>query len=73
MDFAYIQIFVNFEQNDWARLLSMHKFVYNCQNTTIGHMFFELNCGYHYYVTYYCFYVSHNKNFNQIHVFYLSL
>ena len=43
---AYLRAFVNFEQNDWARLLSMADFAYNnAQNVITGHMLFELNCG----------------------------
>ena len=45
---AYLQAFVNFEQNDWARLLLMAKFAYNnAKNLSTGHMPFQLNCGYH--------------------------
>ena len=45
---AYLQAFVNFKQNDWARLLPMAEFVYNnAKNSSTGHMPFELNCGYH--------------------------
>ena len=45
---AYLQTFVNFEQNDWARLLSIVEFVYNNgKNASTGHMLFKLNCGYH--------------------------
>ena len=45
---AYLQAFVNFEQNDWARLLPMAKFAYNnTKNANTGHTPFELNCGYH--------------------------
>ena len=44
----YLQAFVNFEQNDWARLLPMAKFAYNnAKNSSTGHTPFELNCGYH--------------------------
>ena len=50
---AYLQTFVNFEQNDWARLFSMTEFAYNnAKNTSIGHIPFELNCGYHLWVSY---------------------
>ena len=50
---AYLQDFVNFEQNNWARLLPMAKFAYNnAKNTSIGFMPFELNCGYHPWVSY---------------------
>ncbi len=45
---AYLQDFVNFEQDDWAKLLSMAELVYNnAKNSSIGHMPFELNCGYY--------------------------
>ena len=45
---AYLQTFVNFEQNDWARLLPMAKFAYNnVKNSSTVHTLFELNCGYH--------------------------
>ena len=45
---AYLQAFVNFEQNDWARFLLMAKFAYNnAKNASTGHTLFELNCGYH--------------------------
>ena len=45
---AYLRAFVNFNQNDWARLLLMPEFVYNnAKNASTGHTLFELNCGYH--------------------------
>ena len=45
---AYLRAFVNFEQNDWAKLLPMAEFVYNnAKNTSTGHTPFELNCSYH--------------------------
>ena len=45
---AYLQAFVNFEQNDWARLLSMVEVAYNnAKNASTGHTSFELNCGYY--------------------------
>ena len=45
---AYLWAFVNFEQNDWARLLPMAEFAYNnAKNASTGHTPFELNCGYH--------------------------
>ena len=45
---VYLCIFVNWEQNDWARLLLMAEFAYNnSQNASTGHISFELNCGYH--------------------------
>ena len=45
---AYLQAFVNFEQNDWAWLLPMAEFAYNnAKNASTSHTPFELNCGYH--------------------------
>ena len=45
---AYLQAFVNFEQNNWARFLPMAEFAYhNAKNANTGHTPFELNCGYH--------------------------
>ena len=45
---AYLWAFVNFEQNDWARILPMAEFAYNNEkNASTSHTPFELNCGYH--------------------------
>ena len=50
---AYLRVFVNFEQNDWAQLLPMAEFAYNdAKNASTGHTLFELNCGYHPRVSY---------------------
>ena len=50
---AYLRAFVNFEQNDWARLLPMAEFAYNnAKNASTGHTLFELNCKYHPRVSY---------------------
>ena len=50
---VYLQIFVNFEQNYWARLLLMAEFAYNnAKNASTGHKPFELNCGYHPHVSF---------------------
>ena len=50
---AYLRAFVNFEQNDWARLLPMAEFAYNnAKNASTGYTPFELNCGYHPRVSY---------------------
>ena len=49
----YLRAFVNFEQNNWARLLPMAKFAYNnAKNASIGFTPFELNCGYYPRVSY---------------------
>lgn len=43
-----IRGFVNFEQNNWARLLLITKFANNnTKNTSTGYTLFELNYGYH--------------------------
>ena len=45
---AYLRAFVNFEQNDWARLLPMVEFTYNnAKNASTSYTLFELNYGYH--------------------------
>ena len=45
---VYLWAFVNFEQNNWARLLPMAEFTYNnAKNVSTGHMIFKFNCGYH--------------------------
>ena len=50
---AYLQAFVNIEQNDWARLLPMAEFAYNnAKSASTSFMPFELNCGYHPWVFY---------------------
>ena len=50
---AYFQAFVNFEQNDWARLFPMAEFAYNnAKNASTNHTLFELNCRYHPRVSY---------------------
>ena len=50
---AYLWAFVNFEQNNWARLLLMAEFAYNnAKNASTGFTLFELNCGYHLWVSY---------------------
>ncbi len=45
---AYLQAFVNWEKDNWAKLLPMVKFVYNnAKNATISHTSFKINYGYH--------------------------
>ncbi len=45
---AYLKVFVNWEQDDWTRLLPMAEFAYNnAMNASTGHTPFELNYGYH--------------------------
>ncbi len=45
---AYLRALVNWEQDDWARLLLIVEFAYNnAKNTSTGHTFFKLNCGYY--------------------------
>ena len=50
---AYLRVFVNFEQNDWAQFLPITKFTYNnAKNVSSGHIFFKLNYGYYPCVSY---------------------
>ena len=45
---TYFRAFVNFKQNNWARLLPMAEFAYNnAKNGSTGHTPFKLNCSYH--------------------------
>ena len=45
---VYLQLFVNFKHNDWAKLLSMTKLPYNnAKNVSTGYTPFKLNCSYH--------------------------
>ena len=45
---AYLWTFINFKQNDWARLILMADFTYNnTKNASTGYMPFKLNCEYH--------------------------
>ena len=45
---AYLRAFVNYEQDNQARLLPMAEFAYNnAKYASIGYTPFELNCGYH--------------------------
>ena len=50
---AYLQAFVNFEYNDWARLLPITEFAYNnANNWSTGHAPFKLNCEYDLWMSY---------------------
>lgn len=50
---AYLQAFINFEQNDWTKLLPMAEFAYkNTKNVSIGHTLFKLNCSYYFRMLY---------------------
>ena len=50
---AYLRVFVNFKQNNWAKLLPMAEFTYNnVKNASTGYTSFELNYGYHPWVSY---------------------
>ena len=45
---AYLRVFINLKQNNWAKLLTMAKFVYNnTKNASIGHTLFKLNYGFY--------------------------
>ncbi len=50
---AYLKIFVNYKQNNWARLLLITEFAYNnVKNTSTVHTLFKFNYDYHFYVSY---------------------
>ena len=50
---TYLRTFVNYEQNNWAKLLPMAEFAYNnAKNASTGNTYFKLNCGYHLCVSY---------------------
>ena len=50
---AYFQAFVNFKQNNWVQFLPQADFAYNnTKNVSTGHILFELNCGYYFWITY---------------------
>ena len=50
---VYLWVFINFKQNNWARLLPMAKFAYNnTKNASFCHTLFELNYGYHSWISY---------------------
>ena len=50
---AYLRVFINFEQNDKARLLPIAEFTYNnAKNASTCQTPFELNYGYHLLVSY---------------------
>ena len=45
---VYFRVFVNWEQNNWAKLLPITEFVYNnTKSTSTGHTLFKLNYVYH--------------------------
>ena len=49
----YYWYFINFEQNNLARLLSIAEFMYNnTKNASFGHTSFKMNCGYYFQVLY---------------------
>ena len=50
---TYLRTFVNFKQNDWAKLLLMAEFAYNnAKNASTGYTPFAFNCSYHPYISY---------------------
>ena len=50
---TYLQAFVNFKQNDWAKLLPIAKFTYNnTKNINTSHTPFELNYSYYFQILY---------------------
>lgn len=50
---AYLYIFINFNQNNQIKFLPITKFAYNnTKNASTGYALFELNCDYHFCVSY---------------------
>ncbi len=50
---AYFRILIDYKQNGQVRLLLMTEFTYNnAKNANTGHTPFELNCDYHFYISY---------------------
>ena len=50
---AYLRAFVNYEKDNWAKLLPIVEFAYNnAKHASTEYMAFELNCGYHPRVSY---------------------
>ena len=50
---VYLRAFINFEQNDWARLLPIAEIAYNnAKYASNGHTPCELNYGYHSWMSY---------------------
>ena len=50
---AYLWVFVNFEQNNWAQLLLIAEFTYNnTKNASTGYISFDLNYKYHFRISY---------------------
>ena len=50
---AYLWAFVNFEQNNWAKLLPIVESAYNnAKNSSTSHRPFKLKCGYHRHISF---------------------
>ncbi len=50
---AYLRTLINFDKDNWAKLLLMAKFAYNnIKNTSISHTFFKFNCDFHPQISY---------------------
>lgn len=46
---AYFQAFINYKQNNWARLLLMTRFAYNnMKNASTSYILFELSCDFYF-------------------------
>lgn len=45
---AYFWAFIDFEQDDWVKFISIAKLIYNnIKNASAGYILFKLNCGYY--------------------------
>ncbi len=50
---TYLRAFINYTQNNWARLLLIAEFAYNnVKNVSNSHMSFKLNCDYYPHIFY---------------------
>ena len=50
---AYFRAFINYKQDNWARLIPMAKFAYyNAKHNSMGYMSFKLNCEYYQHIFY---------------------
>ena len=50
---TYLQLFVNFKQNNWAKLLPIVQFAYNnTKNASTDHTPFKLKCSFHFQTSY---------------------
>lgn len=57
---TYLQVFINYKQNNKINILLIAKFAYNnVKTTSISHIHFKLNYNYH-------FHISYKENLNSL-------